>query len=105
MVFRSCYLCRWWCEREQQLLYRQHSWGDNSGTKAGLHCRYRNSGATVPLRRKVEALQASFAQQQKDFQATVARQQKQIEALTAGLHKVSAQLEASQTAPQVVNNP
>ena len=33
--------------------------------------------------RRVEALQASFAQQQKDFQATVAQQQKQIEALTA----------------------
>jgi hypothetical protein len=32
-------------------------------------------------------------------------QQKQIEALTAGLQKVSAQLEASKPAPQVVNNP
>jgi len=50
-------------------------------------------------------LQASFAQQQKDFQATVAQQQKQIEALTAGLQKVSAQVEASKTAPHVVNNP
>ena len=37
--------------------------------------------------------------------ATIARQQKQIEALTAGLQKVSAQLEASNSAPQVVNNP
>jgi hypothetical protein len=55
--------------------------------------------------RRVEALQASFAQQQKDFQATVAQQQKQIEALTAGLQKVSAQVEASKPAPQVVNNP
>jgi Chaperone of endosialidase len=54
--------------------------------------------------RKVEALQASFAQQQKDFQATVAAQQKQIEALTGGLQKVSAQLEVSKPAPQVVNN-
>ena len=36
--------------------------------------------------------------------ATIARQQKQIEALTAGLQKVSAQLEASKPAPQVVNN-
>ena len=41
----------------------------------------------------------------KDFQATVSRQQKQIEALTAGLQKVSAQLETSKPAPQVVNNP
>ena len=37
--------------------------------------------------------------------ATIALQQKQIEALTAGLQKVSAQLEASKPAPQVVNNP
>jgi hypothetical protein len=36
---------------------------------------------------------------------TIALQQKQIEALTAGLQKVSAQLEASKPAPQVVNNP
>jgi hypothetical protein len=36
---------------------------------------------------------------------TIARLQKQIEALTAGLQKVSAQLEASKPAPQVVNNP
>jgi hypothetical protein len=37
--------------------------------------------------------------------ATIARQQKQIEALTAGLQKVSAQVEAIRTAQQVVNNP
>jgi hypothetical protein len=36
--------------------------------------------------------------------ATALHQQKQIEALTAGLQKVSAQLEASKPAPQVVNN-
>jgi hypothetical protein len=54
---------------------------------------------------KVEALQASFAQQQKDYQATAVHQQQQIEALTTGLQKVSAQLEASKPAPQVVNNP
>jgi trimeric autotransporter adhesin len=39
------------------------------------------------------------------LETTVARQQKQIEALTAGLQKVSAQLEAGKPAPQVVNNP
>jgi hypothetical protein len=38
-------------------------------------------------------------------EATIARQQKQIDALTAGLQKISAQLEASKPAPQVVNNP
>jgi len=36
--------------------------------------------------------------------ATIAKQQEQIEALTAGLQKVSAQLETSKPAPQVVNN-
>ena len=39
------------------------------------------------------------------LESTVVQQQKQIEALTAGLRKVSAQLEASKPAPQVVNNP
>ena len=43
-------------------------------------------------------------QQRKDFEATIARQQKQIDALTAGLQKVSAQLEASNSAPQTVLN-
>ena len=36
--------------------------------------------------------------------AMIARQQKQIEALTAGLQKVSAQLELSKAAPQTVLN-
>ena len=40
-----------------------------------------------------------------DLEAKTARQQEQIEALTAGLQKVSAQLEASKPAPQMVNNP
>jgi trimeric autotransporter adhesin len=55
--------------------------------------------------RKVEDLK-------KDFQATVARQQKEIAALAATvkeqasqIQKVSAQLEASKPASQVVNNP
>jgi hypothetical protein len=39
------------------------------------------------------------------LKALVAQQQKQIEALTAGLQKVSAQVEMSRPAPQVVNNP
>ena len=37
-------------------------------------------------------------------QTTITRLEKQVEALTAGLQKVSAQLEASKPAPQVVNN-
>ena len=43
-------------------------------------------------------------QQRKDFEAALARQTKQIDALTAGLQKVSAQLELSKTAPQTVLN-
>jgi hypothetical protein len=39
-----------------------------------------------------------------DLKAFVAQQQKQIEALTAGLRKVSAQLELSKSAPQTVLN-
>ncbi len=53
----------------------------------------------------ISQLKSTVAQQQKDFQTTAAHQQKQIEALTAGLQKVSARLEASKSAPQVVNNP
>jgi len=55
--------------------------------------------------RKVEEQRATIAQLRQDFQSRLSAQQKQIEALTAGLQKVSAQLEASKPAPQVVNNP
>jgi Chaperone of endosialidase len=54
--------------------------------------------------RKIQELEATVAKQQKDFQATATHQQKQIEALTAGLQKVSVQLEASKPAPQTVAN-
>jgi uncharacterized coiled-coil protein SlyX len=37
-------------------------------------------------------------------EATITQQQKQIEALTAGLQKVSAQLEMSKPAPQMVGS-
>jgi Chaperone of endosialidase len=47
--------------------------------------------------RKVEQLE-------KDLRSTIGQQQKQIEALTAGLEKVSAQLEVRRPAPQVVEN-
>jgi len=39
-----------------------------------------------------------------ELRATVAQQQKQLEALTAGLQKVSAQLELNTAAPQTVLN-
>jgi hypothetical protein len=54
--------------------------------------------------RKVEKLEATVGQQQKDFQATAAQQQKQIEALTTGLQKVSAELELSKSSPRTVSN-
>jgi phage shock protein A len=54
--------------------------------------------------RKVEEQGATIIQQRKDFETAIARLQNQIEALTAGLQKVSAQLEARKPAPQVVKN-
>lgn len=38
------------------------------------------------------------------LEATVAQQQKEIEALSADLQKVSGQLESSKPAPQLVSN-
>jgi hypothetical protein len=55
----------------------------------------------------VQELKASVAKQEANTakeEATIARQQKQIEALSAGLQKVSAQIEVSKRAPQVVDN-
>ena len=49
----------------------------------------------------------AFVQEQRKVQeqgATIARLEKQIEALTAGLQKVSAQVEMNRTAPQTVLN-
>jgi len=43
-------------------------------------------------------------QRVQELEATAVRQQKQIEALTAGLQKVSAQIELSKSAPQTVLN-
>jgi predicted RNase H-like nuclease (RuvC/YqgF family) len=64
------------------------------------------------LKSTVAKQQASISQQRKDFEANTAQQQTEIQALTASLkeqatqiQKVSAQLEASKPAPQVVNNP
>ena len=61
--------------------------------------------------RKVQQLEATVAQQQKDFKATAVKQQKEITALTAGLKEqaaqiqnVSAQLKMSKFAPQMVAN-
>jgi len=48
--------------------------------------------------------EATIARQQTDFQFKLAEQEKQIEALTSGLQKVSAQLEASKSGPQMVES-
>ena len=53
---------------------------------------------------KVTELETTVVQQRKEFESKITHQQKQIEALTAGLQKVSAQLEASKPAPQVAEN-
>ena len=65
--------------------------------------------------KKVEAQQATITEQQAsitELKSTVAQQQKGMEVLTAQfkeqaaqIQKVSAQLELSKPAPQVVNNP
>jgi trimeric autotransporter adhesin len=47
---------------------------------------------------------AKVEQLKKEFESKIAEQQKQIEALTAGLQKVSAELEFSKTASQIVLN-
>jgi uncharacterized coiled-coil protein SlyX len=57
--------------------------------------------------RTVQELKAAAAKQEAKVaqqESTIAQQQKQIEALTAGLQKVSAELELSKSAPQTVLN-
>ena len=54
--------------------------------------------------RKVEEQQATIAELRKELEANAVRQQKQIEALTAGLQKVTAQIEVLKLAPQTVLN-
>jgi Chaperone of endosialidase len=53
----------------------------------------------------IAQLKSTVGREQKGFEAKLAKQEEQIETLTAGLQKVSAQVEASKPAPQVVNNP
>ena len=49
---------------------------------------------------KVQEQQATIA----DLKLSVTRQEKQIAALASGLQRVSAQIEMSKTAPQMVTN-
>jgi Chaperone of endosialidase len=57
------------------------------------------------MRSTLAKQEAMMTEQRKDFESKLAQQQQQIEVLTTGLQKVSAQLEASKPAPQMVNNP
>ena len=66
---------------------------------------YRHDAVNAMLLNEFLKEHRKVAQLTKDFESKLADQQKQIEALTAGVQKVSAQLEASRPAPQVVNNP
>jgi len=54
--------------------------------------------------RKVEEQEATLTKQQGEFESTIADQRKQIEALTAGLQKVSAQVELKQPSLQMALN-
>jgi uncharacterized coiled-coil protein SlyX len=54
--------------------------------------------------RKQQAVISDMKSNAAKQDAKIARQQKQIEALTAGLQKVSAQLELRKPAPQTVLN-
>ena len=61
--------------------------------------------------RKVEKLEVTVMQQQKNFQATISEQQREIQAPTVSLkeqaaqiQKVSAELQVSKSAPQVGAN-
>jgi hypothetical protein len=55
--------------------------------------------------RKVEQQEATIAQLKNDFRATVAQLATRLDEQAAQIQKVSAQLEMSKPAPQVVNNP
>jgi hypothetical protein len=52
--------------------------------------------------RKVEQQEAAIIHLRQNFQSKLAEQQQKIEALTVGLAKVTAQLQAGSSAPQVV---
>ena len=56
------------------------------------------------LKVSVAEQEATIAHQQTDFQFKLTEQEKQIEALTSDLQKVSAQLEASKSGPQMVES-
>jgi uncharacterized coiled-coil protein SlyX len=72
------------------------------------HKRVEEQEATIAQVKSTDAMQEAIIMQLKSTdakqEAIIVQQQKQIEALTEGLQKVSAQLEANKSAPQVVLN-
>ena len=70
------------------------------------HRKVQEQEATIALLKstdaKQEAIITELTSTDAKQEATIAKQQRQIEALTAGLQKVSAQLELSKAAPQTV---
>jgi trimeric autotransporter adhesin len=54
--------------------------------------------------RTIREQEATIAQLKQDFQSRFVQEEKEIEALTAGLQKVSAQIEVSKPTPQTVLN-
>ena len=77
-----------------------------------LHCALRSRERDVAQRvsqrtSQVQEQEATITQLKSTVakqEATAAHQQKEIEALTAGLQKVSAQIQMSRSAPQIVLN-
>ena len=60
--------------------------------------------AFIEEQRKVREQEATIAQLKKDFGATIAQLTARLDEQASQIQKVSAQLEASKPAPQVVNN-
>src|SRR5262249_15281077 len=57
----------------------------------------------VDRRSRSWSAKATVAKQQDAFASKIAQQQKQIEALTTGLQKVTARIEAAESAPRVAS--
>jgi hypothetical protein len=75
--------------------------------REGKVSNYRHDAVNAMLLNEFLKEHKAFVSQQhtvEQQQATITRLEKQIEALTAGLQKVSAQLEVSKPAPQTVLN-
>jgi phage shock protein A len=68
----------------------------------GKPCTVRYDAVNAMLLNEFLKEHCKVEQLTKDFESQLVEQQKQIEALTAGLQKLSDQLEPSKPAPQIV---